>query len=82
LIGEAFTDFAQVPLVCDLKTTARVLGRSVSSIERDLADNAMTPAPMPRRRGSRGAKWQWSKAALQRYLEGGYANFNVVRRRA
>lgn len=77
---EAFTDFSQVPLVCDITTAARVLGRSVRMIHEDLADDTMTPAPLPRRRAGRGSKWQWSKAALQRYLEGGYANQKTRRR--
>lgn len=76
-----FTDWDSVPLVCDITTTARVLGRSRRCIYDDLADGTMLPAPLPRRHDTHGGRWQWSKVALQRYLEGGYLRV-VQRKRA
>lgn len=69
-----FTDWASVPLVCNKATTARVLGISQTSITRALKLGTMQPAPMPR---LAGGKWQWSKAVLQSYIDGGYQHMRV-----
>lgn len=70
------TDWTQVPLTADIATTARVLGRSVRSIEEDLARGCMQPAPMPTLGAGRTKqRRQWSKDALQAWLGGGYLRF-------
>lgn len=74
----AFTDWASVPLVCNKATVAKVLNVSQSSITRALQAGTMQPAPMPRTNG----KWQWSKAVLQKYVDGGYQHFQVRKGRA
>ena len=71
-----FTDWSQVPLVVDRKTTAKVLGISPRELDRRLAAGTVQPAPMPRL----GRKWSWSKATLQKYVDGGYQQY--ARRRA
>jgi hypothetical protein len=73
----AFTSWEQVPLVVGIKDAARILGRSIRSIEDDLAFGRMRPEPMPvacaelRKRHRR----QWSKAALQAWVSGDYVAF-------
>lgn len=66
-----FTNWDSVPLVCDRKTTAKVLGISPRELDRRLADGTVQPAPMPRN----GRKWSWSKAVLQKYVDGGYQQY-------
>ncbi len=73
----AFTDWSEVPLVCDRKTTAKVLNICLRELDERLKDGTMQPAPMPRL----NRKWQWSKAELQRYVDGGYKHFLVRERR-
>ena len=76
------TDWSQVELVCGIERTAEILNRSVRDIERDLANDCMEPKPMPvvgRARQKR--RRQWSKAALQAWLEGGYLAFVQEARR-
>jgi hypothetical protein len=72
-----FTDWASVPLVCNKTTVARVLNVSPRWIDEQLAAGTMLPAPMPRQ----GGKWQWSKAILQKYIDGGYQQMRVTPRR-
>ena len=72
----SFTDWSSVPLVCDRKTTAQVLGICLRELDRRLADGTVQPAPMPRI----GRKWQWSKATLQKYVDGGYLHYGKGRR--
>lgn len=74
----AFTEWEVVPLVCDLKTTARVLNTSTSSINRALKAGTMQPRPMPR---ITGGKWQWSKAVLKSWVDGGYQRIGMSRKR-
>jgi hypothetical protein len=71
-----FTDWSAVPLVCDRKTTAKVLGISPRELDRRLANGTMQPAAMPRL----GRKWAWSKATLQQYVDGGYRQYARGRR--
>jgi hypothetical protein len=72
-----FCNWSDVPLVCNKATTARVLGISQTSITRALKLGTMIPAPMPR---LAGGKWQWSKAILQAYVDGGYQHFAARRK--
>lgn len=74
----AITEWSQVPLVCSLETTARVLNTSPASIYRALKLGTMIPQPMPR---VAGGKWQWSKKVLQSYIDGGYQTMRVQRRK-
>jgi hypothetical protein len=69
-----FTDWSGVPLVCGIAITAEVLGTSKTSIKRALKLGTMMPAPMPR---LADGKWQWSKAVLQKYVDGGYQALRV-----
>lgn len=69
-----FTNWADVPLVCDLSTTARILNTSRTSINRALKRGTMCPAPMPR---LAGGKWLWSKQVLKSYVDGGYQQMRV-----
>lgn len=72
----SITTWDDVPLTCSIEMTARVLGRSVRSINRDLSSGCMVPAPMPvigRPRVKQ--RRQWSKAALMAHLDGGYLQF-------
>lgn len=71
-----FTDWATVPLVCDKKLTAQVLGISTRSIDRMLKAGTMVPQPMP----SDTNRLLWSKAALKQYLDGGYTKYARSRR--
>lgn len=73
-----FTDWAAVPLVCNITTTALILNTSRTSINRALKAGTMIPAPMPR---LAGGKWQWSKKVLQQYVDGGYQAMRISRRR-
>lgn len=74
----AFTDWASVPLVCNITTTARVLNVSVRWVMEQLKKGTMQPRPMPR---IAGGKWQWSKSVLQKYVDGGYQQMAVRTRR-
>lgn len=74
----ALTDWNQVPLVCSIEITAQVLNLSRTSIKRALKLGTMRPQPMPR---LAGGKWQWSKAALQKYVDGGYSAFRATPRK-
>ena len=65
-----FTSWDDVPLVCAIEITARVLNRSVTSIRRALHHGTMTPAPMPR--VGKTAPYQWSKEVLREHVDGGY----------
>lgn len=79
---EPFTSWDQVPLVCDIDTAARVLRRSVTAIERDLAAGCMVPQPMPSVGPKRiKQRRQWSKAALMAHLDGGYLQFVAASQR-
>lgn len=69
-----FTDWASVPLVLNKTTVARVLNVSPRWIDEQLAAGTMLPAPMPR---LGGGKWQWSKAVVQSYVDGGYQSMRV-----
>lgn len=69
-----FTNWDDVPLVVNKSTTARVLGTSVSSINRALKAGTMLPAPMPR---LAAGKWQWSKQVLRSYVDGGYQSMRI-----
>ncbi|MGE3273838.1 MAG: hypothetical protein AB7O67_01915 [Vicinamibacterales bacterium] len=73
---EPLTPFARwddVPLVCRIEDTARVLNRSRRSIERDLERGTMNPQPMPRT--TKREPLRWSRAVLQEFVEGGYLRF-------
>jgi hypothetical protein len=77
-----FTDWATVPLVADITTTARVLNRSVRAINRDLAHGCMVPEPIPCvGRGRVKQRRLWSKDALQAYLGGEYLKFQSAARK-
>lgn len=73
------TRIEDAPLSCNVAWTARLLGRSVSDINRDLALGIMQPAPMPdvqsvlhpRKRLRR----KWSRFAIEAWLRGGYLEF-------
>lgn len=75
---DPITDWSQLPLVCGITDTARVLNTSASSINRALKLGTMQPQPMPR---LAGGKWQWSKAVLKAYVDGGYRQMPVRNRR-
>ena len=77
-MGVPFTDWDDVPLVCNLKTVCRVLNMSPRWVMEQLKAGTMQPQPMPR---LAGGKWQWSKAVLQKYVEGGYRQMPVRGRR-
>lgn len=74
-----YTSWDDVPLVCNIEETARVLGRSVRQIRRLLHLGMMSPRPMPRCGGKTSA-FLWSKADLQTYLEGGYRKLDSLQR--
>lgn len=75
----AFTDFADVPLVCSIDDAARVLNISVRTIRRRLSRGEYVPGVMPRHGRE---PWQFSKPVLRHFVEGGYANPRIVRRRS
>jgi len=66
---DAFTSWEQMPLVGTIEDAARALNTSVRTIRRRLARGEHVPGVMPRRGQE---PWQFSKQALQRYLDGGY----------
>lgn len=76
---EPFTDWASVPLVCGVDDAARVLNKGLSTLYRKLEAGKHVPGLMPR---DGQEPYQFSKKKLQDYVEGGYVNFSVVRRRA
>lgn len=76
---DAFTDWDQVPLVCDIKDAARVFNVSVCTLRRRLETNAQVPGVLPR---SGQEAWRFSKPVMRNYVDGGYVNLRVVRRRA
>ncbi len=69
------------PDVCDIRETAALLRRSVTSIEVDLALGVMKPDPLPvlshtvKGRPRRNLKRQWSRFAIEAWLSGGYLQF-------
>lgn len=75
-----FTSFDQVPIVCGIADAARVLNTSTRSLYRKLEAGKFVPGVMPR--DGKTSPWQFSKKKLQDYVEGGYAQMRVVRRRA
>lgn len=72
-----FSEWADVPLVCNKATTARVLNMSLRTLSRELKAGTMQPAPMP----GRGSRRVWSKAILQQWVDGGYQKLGARRRR-
>lgn len=76
------TSLDHLPLVCDIQTTAKALGRSVSAIEVDLANHRMQPAPIPDISGHKKQRRRWSKFAIEAWLKGGYLEFEQVARRS
>lgn len=76
------TSLDQLPLTCDIETTAKVLGRSVRDIRRDLAENCMEPRPIPVvGRTREKQRRRWSKFAIEAWLKGGYLEFEQAARR-
>lgn len=65
---EPFTNWDDVPLVCEIEEAARVLRRSVKSIYRELQAGTMVPPPLPR--AGKTTPFKWTKKALQEHLEG------------
>lgn len=76
-----FTSWDDVPLVLGIEDAARVLNTSVRTIRRRLRTGQFVPGVMPRL-GGQTAPHRFSKQLLQQYVEGGYAKFTVVKRRA
>jgi len=62
------TTWDDVPLVVvGVSAVAPLLGLSVSTIERRLADGTMTPPPLPR---TGREPWRWSKTKLRAHVDG------------
>lgn len=78
--AKVYTSFEDAPLVCDIKVTAALLGRSVRAINHDLSRGIMQPAPLPALESSVGPRKkhkrrQWSRFAIEAWLRGEYLAF-------
>jgi hypothetical protein len=69
-------DWAKEPFVLEIADVARILRRSVSTIRRGLRHGSMVPAPMPK--AGKTTPYQWARADVQAWLEGGYRKHDAV----